>query len=34
MCLDTDFETAQFLRIPLLTEAPFSPITEQAQKLT
>ncbi|MEM2099257.1 MAG: ABC transporter ATP-binding protein [Candidatus Bathyarchaeia archaeon] len=27
--LDTDFETAQFLRIPVTTEAPFSPITEK-----
>jgi iron complex transport system ATP-binding protein len=30
--LDTDFETAQFLKIPVITEAPFSPITEQAHK--
>jgi iron complex transport system ATP-binding protein len=30
--LDTDFETAQFLKIPVTTEAPFSPITEQAHK--
>jgi iron complex transport system ATP-binding protein len=30
--LDTDFETAQFLKIPITTEAPFSPITEKAQK--
>ncbi|MCW4044691.1 MAG: ABC transporter ATP-binding protein [Candidatus Bathyarchaeota archaeon] len=28
--LDTDFETAQFLKIPVVTEAPFSPITEKA----
>jgi iron complex transport system ATP-binding protein len=27
--LDTDFETAQFLKIPVITEAPFSPITEK-----
>lgn len=26
--LDTDFETAQFLNIPVINEAPFSPITE------
>ncbi len=31
--LDTDFETAQFLKIPVTTEAPFSPITEKTQKL-
>ena len=30
--LDTDFETAEFLRIPVITEAPFSPITEKAHK--
>ncbi|MGW8289161.1 MAG: heme ABC transporter ATP-binding protein, partial [Candidatus Bathyarchaeia archaeon] len=30
--LDTDFETAEFLKIPVTTEAPFSPITEQAHK--
>jgi len=30
--LDTDFETAQFLNIPVTTEAPFSPITEKTQK--
>jgi len=30
--LDTDLETAQFLKIPVTTEAPFSPITEQAHK--
>jgi len=30
--LDTDFETAQFLKIPVTTEAPFSPITEKTQK--
>jgi iron complex transport system ATP-binding protein len=27
--LDTDFETAQFLKIPVTTEAPFSSITEK-----
>jgi iron complex transport system ATP-binding protein len=30
--LDTDFETAQFLKIPAATEAPFSPITEETRK--
>ncbi len=30
--LDTDFETAEFLKIPVTTEAPFSPITEAAHK--
>jgi iron complex transport system ATP-binding protein len=30
--LDTDFETAQFLKIPVATEAPFSPITEKMYK--
>jgi iron complex transport system ATP-binding protein len=30
--LDTDFETAQFLNIPVTTEAPFSPITEKTHK--
>ena len=30
--LDTDFETAQFLKIPVATEAPFSPITEKTRK--
>ena len=30
--LDTDFETAQFLKIPVATEAPFSPITEKTHK--
>jgi len=30
--LDTDFETTQFLKIPVTTEAPFSPITERAHK--
>jgi iron complex transport system ATP-binding protein len=28
--LDTDFETAEFLKIPVTTEAPFSSITEKA----
>jgi iron complex transport system ATP-binding protein len=30
--LDTDFETAQFLKIPVTTEAPFSPITAKTHK--
>ncbi|MGA3291182.1 MAG: ABC transporter ATP-binding protein [Candidatus Bathyarchaeia archaeon] len=30
--LDTDFETAQFLNIPVTSEAPFSPITEKTRK--
>jgi iron complex transport system ATP-binding protein len=30
--LDTDFETAQFLKIPVTTEAPFSPITEKTHE--
>lgn len=30
--LDTDFETAQFLKIPVVSEAPFSPITEKSHK--
>ena len=30
--LDTDFETAQFLKIPVTTEAPFSPIMEETHK--
>lgn len=30
--LDTDFETAELLKIPAKTEAPFSPITEKAHK--
>ncbi len=30
--LDTDLETAQLLKIPVITEAPFSPITETAHK--
>jgi iron complex transport system ATP-binding protein len=29
---DTDSETAQFLKIPITTEAPFSPITEKTHK--
>jgi iron complex transport system ATP-binding protein len=29
--LDTDYETAQFLNIPVLSEAPFSPITDKSQ---
>lgn len=30
--LDTDYETAQMLRIPTTNEAPFSPITEDAHQ--
>jgi iron complex transport system ATP-binding protein len=30
--LDTDFETTQFLKIPVTSEAPFSPITEKTHK--
>jgi iron complex transport system ATP-binding protein len=30
--LDTDYETAELLKIPTVTEAPFSPITEQSEK--
>lgn len=30
--LDTDFETAEFLKIPVITEAPFSPITQKTHK--
>ena len=30
--LDTDLETAEFLKIPVTTEAPFSPITEFTHK--
>jgi iron complex transport system ATP-binding protein len=30
--LDTDYETADLLKIPAVTEAPFSPITEQTKK--
>jgi iron complex transport system ATP-binding protein len=29
--LDTDYETCELLKIPTITEAPFSPITEQTQ---
>jgi iron complex transport system ATP-binding protein len=30
--LDTDYETAELLKIPSVTEAPFSPITEQTKQ--
>ncbi len=30
--LDTDFTTAQYLKIPVTTEPPFSPLTEKALK--
>jgi iron complex transport system ATP-binding protein len=30
--LDTDYETAELLKIPSVTEAPFSPITQQTQE--
>lgn len=30
--LDTDYETAQLLKIPVASEAPFSPITEEGYK--
>jgi iron complex transport system ATP-binding protein len=30
--LDTDHENAQLLKIPIVSEAPFSPITEEAHK--
>ena len=30
--LDTDFETCDFLKIPVVAEAPFSPITEKTNK--
>ncbi len=30
--LDTDFQTAQYLKVPVTTESPFSPVTEEAQK--
>ncbi len=30
--LDTDFETAELLNIPVASEAPFSPITEKTRK--
>jgi iron complex transport system ATP-binding protein len=31
--LDTDYETAELLKIPTVNEAPFSPITNQSKKL-
>ena len=31
--LDTDYETAELLKIPTVSEAPFSPITEQSKWL-
>ena len=31
--LDTDYETAELLKIPTVSEAPFSPITEQSKQL-
>ena len=30
--LDTDYETTELLKIPTVSEAPFSPITEQSKK--
>jgi iron complex transport system ATP-binding protein len=30
--LDTDFQTAQYLKIPVTNESPFSPVTEEVQK--
>ncbi len=30
--LDTDYETAQLLKIPVTSEAPFSPITEETHR--
>ena len=30
--LDTDYETAKLLKIPVTAEAPFSPITEKTRK--
>jgi len=30
--LDTDYETAELLKIPTVNEAPFSPITEQSKQ--
>jgi iron complex transport system ATP-binding protein len=30
--LDTDFETAEYLNIPVISEAPFSPITEKTRQ--
>ena len=29
--LDTDYETAELLKIPTVSEAPFSPITERVK---
>jgi iron complex transport system ATP-binding protein len=29
---DTDFQTAEYLKVPVVAETPFSPITEKAQK--
>ncbi len=31
--LDTDYETAQYLNIPVASEAPFSPITDKSMKI-
>ncbi len=31
--LDTDYETTELLKIPTVSEAPFSPITDQSKKL-
>ena len=31
--LDTDYETAELLKIPTVSEAPFSPITEESKRL-
>jgi len=31
--LDTDYETAQLLKIPVASDAPFSPITEETHKV-
>lgn len=31
--LDTDYETAELLKVPTVSEAPFSPITEQSKRL-
>ncbi|MEM1586846.1 MAG: heme ABC transporter ATP-binding protein [Candidatus Bathyarchaeia archaeon] len=31
--LDTDYETAQMLKIPVVSEAPFSPITDENYKV-
>ncbi len=30
--LDTDFETSEFLKVPAVTEAPFSPITDKVNQ--